>query len=377
MRRRISGRVAASKARTRTVSCDRSRLDQRQRRRPARHRLQRRDEPDQRPLPRRQPGLLRLLQPGDDRDPALGGGEIGLRRLDPAGERLALGPGAGGGAGRGARLPLQLLRAGVGGVRLLARLAQRRRRPAARDARAATAIPSKARRVRPPHRLNLRDDRDGWQGSRWRGTIARRASPGRADAARSRGRRRGAGRRLAARRIVEAVRRADQEARLANAVVAPALQPLRQFGRAQRLAGLVEQDGDAALGRRRLLAADIGQLRHLGRPGDPLQIALDQFGLGPAPDPPARDDVEQQAASAPRRPARFPRTPTSARDCRSCAPPAGTGGRSRRRRRSAPSPRPAALRPAPLRPSSRLIRSASLSAIDATCRVERPLAITI
>ena len=53
--------------------------------------------------------------------------------------------------------------------------------------------------------------------------------------------------------IVEAVGAADQEARLAPAVVAPAFEPPGEGERAELLAFLVEQDGDAVLGRRRRL----------------------------------------------------------------------------------------------------------------------------
>ena len=45
--------------------------------------------------------------------------------------------------------------------------------------------------------------------------------------------------------LAEAVGAADQEARLAHAVVAPALQPAGEVQRAELLAFLVEQDGDA------------------------------------------------------------------------------------------------------------------------------------
>ena len=49
--------------------------------------------------------------------------------------------------------------------------------------------------------------------------------------------------------VVEAVGAADQEARLAPAVVAPLLELLRASSdRAQLLAFLVEQDGDAVVG---------------------------------------------------------------------------------------------------------------------------------
>src|SRR5690349_20819740 len=48
--------------------------------------------------------------------------------------------------------------------------------------------------------------------------------------------------------FAEAVRAAEQEARLPFATVAPGLQPLREGDRAQLLALLVEQDGDAIVG---------------------------------------------------------------------------------------------------------------------------------
>ena len=77
----------------------------------------------------------------------------------------------------------------------------------------------------------LPDDRGGSQGCSSRGTIARRASPGRADAARSPGRRTAAGRPCRASSSM-AVGAADQEARLAPAAVAPALELLGEFDRA-------------------------------------------------------------------------------------------------------------------------------------------------
>jgi hypothetical protein len=66
--------------------------------------------------------------------------------------------------------------------------------------------------------------------------------------------------------IAEAVGAADQEARLASALVAPALEPPGELGGAERLPFLVEEDGDAVLGRRRESAAALGQLGELGGP---------------------------------------------------------------------------------------------------------------
>ena len=51
--------------------------------------------------------------------------------------------------------------------------------------------------------------------------------------------------------------------------------------------------GAAVVGGGRHTTACIRKFGNLLRPGHALHIALDQFGLGPAPDAPARDDVQQ------------------------------------------------------------------------------------
>ena len=185
---------------------DRAGLDQRQRGGAAGHGLQRGGEPDDRPLPLGEARALRGLERGDQRDAALGGGEIGLGRLDPRGERLRRGAGAVGLAGGAARLALELL----GNARRLPRL-PRAPGPAPPRRRASCALGrgegagaerrrSGRRGGRTAHCPILPDDRGGSQAGLSRGTIARRASRGRADAARSPCRRRAAGPRPPARR---------------------------------------------------------------------------------------------------------------------------------------------------------------------------------
>jgi hypothetical protein len=93
------------------------------------------------------------------------------------------------------------------------------------------------------------------------------------------------------------VRRADQEAGLANAVVAPAGQQLGKFlGRGIR-AAFVEQDR----AERRLWLGDapaaLGQLGQLERPGNALGVSLDQLALRRAADLPAGDYVEQHGST--------------------------------------------------------------------------------
>ena len=87
-----TGRVAASSERTWTSVLDRAGLDQRQRRRAAApsSAAPRSAEP---PAPGVSASRARwtACARGDDRDPALGGGDIGLGRLDPRGERRGLG----------------------------------------------------------------------------------------------------------------------------------------------------------------------------------------------------------------------------------------------------------------------------------------------
>src|SRR5688500_3227964 len=95
-------------------------------------------------------------------------------------------------------------------------------------------------------------------------------------------------------RVRKAVGAADQEAGLAAALVAPAFQTPGQLERAERLAFLVEKDGDHGFGGRRSATAAFGQFRDLGRPGDTFQIALDQLGLRAPADLAAGDDVETQ-----------------------------------------------------------------------------------
>ena len=77
---------------------------------------------------------------------------------------------------------------------------------------------------------------------------------------------------------------ADQEARLALAIVAPGFELLREFHRGQAFAALIKGDGHAVGRERRNCAAAIRKLGYLGRPGNPFQIAVNQFGFGSAAD---------------------------------------------------------------------------------------------
>ncbi len=101
--------------------------------------------------------------------------------------------------------------------------------------------------------------------------------------------------------VVEPVRAAYHEAGLALAGIAPLLDPAGKIGGAELLAFFIEENENAVIMRRRNLAAAFRQLADLRRPGDPLQVPLDEFGFGAAPDPPPRDDVEQQGSVRGRR----------------------------------------------------------------------------
>src|SRR3954469_1816183 len=81
-------------------------------------------------------------------------------------------------------------------------------------------------------------------------------------------------------RIAETIGAPDQEPRLADAAVAPALELMGEGERAELLAFLVKQNGDAVFRRGWKLSAALGQFGDLHRPCDPLQIAIDQIGLG-------------------------------------------------------------------------------------------------
>ncbi|PAV66666.1 hypothetical protein WR25_13309 [Diploscapter pachys] len=93
--------------------------------------------------------------------------------------------------------------------------------------------------------------------------------------------------------IVETVGRADQEAQLARAAIAPPLDPPREVQRAEHLALLVQHHPHRLRLHRGHLAAGIGQLGDARRPDDPLQIAIDQLRLGRSPDLAARHDVQE------------------------------------------------------------------------------------
>lgn len=100
--------------------------------------------------------------------------------------------------------------------------------------------------------------------------------------------------RMLALRLLVTIRGADQETGLALPVVSPVLELFCKIDGGKRCPPLVQQDCDGVGARRRAIAAPVGQLRYLGRPLYPLQIALDQLGLWRAADLPARNDMEQQ-----------------------------------------------------------------------------------
>ena len=72
---------------------NRAGLHHRNDRRTAGQRLQRRDQPDRRTLPRREPRPLFCQQPANNDDPCFGGADIGLRTLNPRGDRRLSGDG--------------------------------------------------------------------------------------------------------------------------------------------------------------------------------------------------------------------------------------------------------------------------------------------
>ena len=98
--------------------------------------------------------------------------------------------------------------------------------------------------------------------------------------------------------IAEPVRRAQLEPRLAHAVVAPSPQSLGQRQRGQYLALLVEQDAFRLPLDRRDASATIRQFGDPRRPGDTLQVTVDQLRFGRPPDPAPRDDVEKDQTLA-------------------------------------------------------------------------------
>ena len=80
--------------------------------------------------------------------------------------------------------------------------------------------------------------------------------------------------------LLMTVRRADHEASLALSAVAPLIELFREIRRAERLPALVEDNRDGARRKFRDLSSAVGQLGDLGRPGDSLQIAVDEISLG-------------------------------------------------------------------------------------------------
>src|SRR5262249_29210873 len=148
-----------------------------------------------RPLALGDAGALQAKLAVDDADAGAGGGDVGLRRLDPLGGGCFLGAGLGRLVALGGGLALELGAAGLGGPGLGGRcaetpllLGQAGRLRRGKAARGEDRDQAGAENQRAEHRLSLRDDRGGWQGSRWRARAARRASRGPACAARWRGR---------------------------------------------------------------------------------------------------------------------------------------------------------------------------------------------
>ncbi len=94
---------------------DRARLRDRHRRGPERERLQRREQPRDRCLFRRQPGAAFGQQPRDDRRPRLRCDQPGLGGGDALGQPLPLGGGAGGGVALGGGGDQQRFGAAAGG----------------------------------------------------------------------------------------------------------------------------------------------------------------------------------------------------------------------------------------------------------------------
>ena len=100
--------------------------------------------------------------------------------------------------------------------------------------------------------------------------------------------------RLGSLRLLVAIGGADREARLALAAVAPFLEPACKLRRRERLSALVEEDGDAIRRKRRRRSPGVRQFGQLRRPGDALQIALDQLGFRRSADLSSSDDVKEQ-----------------------------------------------------------------------------------
>ena len=227
---------------------DRAGLDQRQRRRPPRHGLESGGEPDDRPLLFGEPGALGGAKPLDQPDPRLGGGDVGLGRLDPGGERRR--PRRGRGRprrSRGAPRRSSSLGAAGGSVGfLLGRDQGRALAAGAVWAAARPAAPASDARIRTgssrpacasPFTMIgvVRKDRGGAPQLLGEHRSGEKVRPGRpAEGEQQVGRRPGI--------VLEAVGPADQEARLAAALVAPALEPAREL-RSSRAARLSRRAG--------------------------------------------------------------------------------------------------------------------------------------
>ena len=98
---------------------DRAALDEGQRRRPPRHRLEAGGEPDNRLLLHREARALAGAQRLDDADACLGGGDVPFRCEHPAGDGSLLRAGAGGRVGGAVRLEFERGRPALGLHRLL------------------------------------------------------------------------------------------------------------------------------------------------------------------------------------------------------------------------------------------------------------------
>lgn len=86
---------------------------------------------------------------------------------------------------------------------------------------------------------------------------------------------------------------ADEEARLALAGVSPLFELLSKLHRCERFAPFVKDDGDGAARTLDRPSTVLGELRDLRWPGDALQVALNELGLGGAADLPSRDNVKK------------------------------------------------------------------------------------
>ena len=119
----------------------------------------------------------------------------------------------------------------------------------------------------------------------------------------------------------------DQEARFADAAIAPPFEEAGQRNRGQRVAAFVKRNGLGRCHRIGDVTARFGKFGNGEGPDDALFITRHQFRFGTTPDSAAGDDMKLQPVvnASSGRPARR-RMPTCVPDCRSCALPGGPGG---------------------------------------------------